>query len=218
MRAVLAAVFTVLVCAGAAAAQTNGDTAGSPIPAGVFLDGGWVPCTHPLATRAGFSCGFYGTLTQDAPVAGHLGFVWHHTGVGWQQRLAANAPITPAPECGGLSLSWIEDFGLRWSDGRRFSPYALTPQERCAFDAYQRTIPPAPVFNMELEVGSYYTDIYHTEAFRVLARITPVDANGTTITQYVIQWSIGPRHPTAAIDLRDPPPLGSLTRVDVPPS
>jgi len=53
-RFLFAGVFS-LVCS-VASAQ-------APFPGGVQINGGWVPCTHPLAVQAGLSC-----LANQGPV------------------------------------------------------------------------------------------------------------------------------------------------------
>ena len=37
----------------------------APFPGGVLVNGGWVPCTHPIATMAGLGCGTDRCLTVN---------------------------------------------------------------------------------------------------------------------------------------------------------
>lgn len=121
-------------------------------------------------------------------------------------------------DCGGLSVSWVEGQGEVWSDGRSLNPYAITAQEMCAVATYHRAHPLTPSAAMDLEVGTFYTDVYQHEVYRVLARITPTGDDGRPRVQYVIQWRKSLSHQTAVVDLIDPPAAGTVSVVAPPPS
>lgn len=72
-------------------------TAQAPFPGGVYINGGWVPCSHPIAIQAGVGC------VPGAPVAQppapppatstwQVGQVYKHI-YGWEIKVIATGQL-----------------------------------------------------------------------------------------------------------------------------
>jgi hypothetical protein len=69
-------------------------TAQSPFPGGVWLNDGWVPCSHPIAVNAGVGCVETPAPTVPQTFQARAGATYEHRQAGW--RLYLVGPVQRA--------------------------------------------------------------------------------------------------------------------------
>lgn len=123
MTRLLASAFLLLALSSTAAAQ-------APFPGGVLVNGGWVPCTHPIAIDAGLGCVAGGPVTTPKPGDVKDGQIWvcftspYQYGQPNAEQLCSWVPVNgPGSQAGtgGPKAATV------WEIGRYYTnPYRLT--------------------------------------------------------------------------------------------